>query len=204
MRLDHKITLTFCAILVALCLRNARGEPAKTILTTGLDGALVSQSESLGVIPAGGRSFLQFQFAFGTDETAGPGEIFDSFSLSLRDGNGGKTALLFTADAQGVFWAPPTPGTLSLDGNSIMRVEAAFPDVGATFTHGISYEVTAAIPSEFGGQTVTASYDLFDNQNAINSLGAISSVAVVPEPRITLLLLTGFATWAVSTRRKRC
>ena len=51
--------------------------------------------------------------------------------------------------------------------------------------------VSMQVPESMRGRTLSLYFDLFNNQNALQSLGWISSVTVVPEPGTWTLLMTG-------------
>lgn len=141
---------------------------------------------------------LQFEFGFGTDELLSPGEIPDSFTVTLQDAPGANTVVLLTADAGGVIWAPPTPGGLFLAPETIARVPVSFPSLDPVLAQQTAYAVAVPVPLVFRGP-VNLYFDLFDNLNATRSLGWHGEVTLVPEPRVCVTLCAGLV--AVLLRR---
>ena len=90
------------------------------LLTADGTAALHSQSLSLSV-PRGSSVPLAFNFGFETDEVFGPGQFFDSFTLTLRSVDDLVTLILVTADASGVVFAPSTPGADYLADSALVR-----------------------------------------------------------------------------------
>jgi hypothetical protein len=91
-----------------------------------------------------------------------------------------------------VLWAPITPGGISLEPSSVAWNEIEFSEpVGAEFTYRRAYSVTAPIPPELFGQSLTFFIDLFDNENGMDSIAYATGPTVVPEPTTLLLALVG-------------
>lgn len=166
------------------------GAPGLTVLRTGLGPTLQTSVQPLFVPDNVLGLELQFEFGFGTDELLTPGEISDSFTVTLQDASAANTVVLLTADAGGVIWAPPTPGGLVLAPESIARVPVSFPSLDPILARQTAYAVAVPIPPVFTG-TVSLYFDLFDNLNATRSLGWHSAVALVPEPRVCTALCVG-------------
>ena len=79
------------------------------VLSTGGGTPLVSR-QATAVIPAIDAPVLEFDFGFATEEVAAPGELLDSFTVSLKGDEGNSFTFLVTSDSSGVAWLPPTPG----------------------------------------------------------------------------------------------
>jgi hypothetical protein len=173
-----------------------------TILQTPGTQSLTSQTRVIEVDAALALPLLQFTFGFATDETVVPGEIPDSFTVTLQDASLVSTMIFLTADVSGVAWAPPTPGTTPIAPESVLRSVTPFPaSLEPVLSLQFAYRVQAPLPSGFAGQTLSLHFDLFDNLNGVRSLGWFSDVSVVPEPRFlvpTMALLLLFL-----LRRKR-
>ncbi len=161
-----------------------------TVLTTGRGEPLQTSLQPLFVSGNISGLELQFEFGFGTDEVLSPGEISDSFTVTIQDAAFTTTAVILVADAGGVTWAPPTPGALFLAPETIVRVPIAFPKFETVLAHQTAYAVAVPIPSAFSGAVVVY-FDLFDNLNATRSLGWHSPVIVVPEPCTAPLMTAG-------------
>ena len=175
----------------------------ETILRTGGGAPLTTVEERLsppGVTPA---PLLMFRFGFATDETFAPGGFLDSFSVSLRNTNTGAAAILATADASGFYWAPFTPGGVAIAESAIARQPVEFPSLEPVPGNATAYDVSFALPEEFHGASMAVYFDLFDNGNAIASLGFFSDLVVVPEPSVGLLLMGGALLGAFWVKRRR-
>lgn len=138
--------------------------------------------------------FLEFEFGFSTDEAV-TNTFVDSFSATMQTGDAAATVVYLTADASGVQWAPPTPGTISVDSGTIIRQEVPFPSLEPVHAQSWSYRVVAPIPSAFQGQTVNFYFDFYNNLDGIHSLAWFSPVTVtaVPEPGAwSFAILPGF------------
>src|SRR6185436_14119564 len=97
-----------------------------TALNTGGGAATVTDARNLTLPSLAGSRFL-IDFGFTTDESPGAAGFHDSFSATLQTLDEASTAIFFTVDIFGAQWAPLTPGTVSLDGNSIARDTISFP-----------------------------------------------------------------------------
>jgi hypothetical protein len=172
-----------------------------TVLPTGGGDPLVTATRTLSVDPSFTLPFLQFTFGFATDESVAPGQFADSFTVTLQDSSLATTMIFLTADASGVVWAPPTPGTVPIAPETISRTPVDFPtSVEPVLAQQFAYSVQTPLPSAFAGQTLSLHFDLFDNMNGVASLGWFSEVAVVPEPR---LWMTGAVVMLVYLFRRK-
>jgi hypothetical protein len=162
-------------------------EAAPAVLSTGGSEPLHVISSPLIVDPNLSAPRLEFTFGFGTDEQPTPGQFLDSVSFTLQGANH-QTALFFTADANQVFWAPPNPGGLTLSESEISRAATPF-DIGTFhFLNENAFSVSVPIPDELEDQSPTLFFDLFDNENGVESLAYLQDVRVVPEPTSIALL----------------
>ena len=162
-----------------------------SVLTTLPGQALISTNQSVLIDPAILAPELQFGFGFSTDETAGPGQIFDSFTISAQTETASLLAIFLTADVFGVNWAPPTPGALNLNGDQINRTALNFPELSPDLRQKVAFLVRVPLPPEFRGQPLRLYYDLFNNQNNQASLAWFTAPQVIPEPATWLLALLG-------------
>jgi len=164
---------------------------AFTILQTGSGQALVSDQE---VLQTGGITspLIQFDFGFATDETLAPGVFLDSFTVSFEDASS-NVAIVATADASGVVWAPTSPGSVGLTGAQIQRQTITPPSLTPVLAQSMAYSVEVPVPSAFTGSSVTVFFDLFDNQNSTASRGWYGNLLVtsVPEPQTGMLASIG-------------
>lgn len=146
-----------------------------------------------------------FDFGFATDEVPGPGSFLDSFTVSFQGGSTSQTAVLLTADASGVLWAPPSPGAISLTEGQIQRQAITPPSLQPIAGRGLGFSVRFPLPQELLGPTLLVNFDLFDNLNATASLGWYNDVRVesVPEPQSGLLAALGAMALAWKRRRRK-
>ena len=159
---------------------------------------LISDSIPVFIPSTTGNPWLSFHFGFETDETIGPGTIFDAFTLSLVDEQLALTAVLLTADVSGVVYGPSTPGAVPLLPEDFTASLIPIPDLQPNLSQQMASSLTVMLPPEFAGANTTLYLDLFDNQNGIASLGWFSNLTVVPEPSVPLLIgagLLGLATF---------
>ncbi len=172
--------------LLASCLAMAQGI---AVLNTGGGTPLVTSSQLLQIPASSVPVPLLFEFGFGTDETASPGAILDSFTVTVQDAAMLHTLVLLTADASGVVWAPPTPGAILIPPEAILRTSIPFPSLQPVLANQSAFVVMVPLPTVFTG-TVTVHFDLFDNLNPSSSLGWYNRVNV-PEPGTWVLLVAG-------------
>jgi hypothetical protein len=183
---------------VLLMLAESAGA-APAVLTTGGSDPLHVVSAPVIIDPNLSTPRLEFTFGFGTDEEPAPGQFLDSVSFTLQGANH-QTALFFTADANQVFWAPANPGGLTLSESEISRAATPF-DIGTFhFLNEIAFSVSVRIPDELQDQSPTLFFDLFDNQNGMESLAYLQDVRVVPEPTPIALLLSFGCLFFISRR----
>src|SRR5687767_381319 len=141
-----------------------------TVFRTGGNEPLLTLSVPLGAAPTNSPSFLQFDFGFGTSEIDTNDTFFDSFSVTLQRNDQPTTALLLTADATGVQWAPANPGGLTLNPADVEHSEGAFPNLDPPTPVRFAFSVSFAIPMALAGGPLTLFFDFFDNLNSIASL----------------------------------
>jgi hypothetical protein len=137
------------------------------------------------------QPILLFDFGFSTHEFFLGGRRSDSFSFTLQSSDGLTTALILTADQTGVNWAPPNPGGVFISPDEISRTSIAVPGFAQGFGTRFAYSASFPLPAGFTSGPVTLQIDLFDNQNALSSVGWVGNVAVVPEPSVIALGLLG-------------
>src|SRR5258708_2925337 len=169
---------------------------------TGGTQSLISTSQPLATLSFPNAAPLQFDFAFGTDEVFAPNTIFDSFTITLQDNSFQSTFVILTADASGVAWAPPTPGALVVDPDSIQRSAISFPALQYQPAQQIVLHFIAPSPEDLAGQPAPIFLDLFENQNGQESFGCFH-LTEIPEPASAGLALLGFAVCRLMRRLKR-
>lgn len=176
-------------------------DPALYVLTA--DGSQALQTRSLNLsLPQGTSAPLEFKFGFETDEVFRPGEFFDSFTLSLRTLDDLFTLILVTADASGVLFAPPTPGTELLADSALTRSPIPSPSLTPHLAQQHSFSVSAVLPENLMGREVTLFLDLFDNNNGVISHGWLADITVVPEPTLwPLIPLAGMVLFRKRSRK---
>ena len=189
------VTGTFNAV-------EARADQGITYLSTGSGGPLLTESLPFFVNDLGQPVQIRVDFGFGTDETFGPGTIFDSFTLSLADAANSSVWMLANIDAGGIVVEPATPGTLPLDEGALTISTIPSPLTNADFANLFSFSMTATIPDELLGTDAFLHFDLFDNQNGDASRGWFSNFSVVPEAATSSLVLIGLAVISLLGRGK--
>jgi hypothetical protein len=154
-----------------------------TVLQTGGGSPLVSSQEDLTLADVSSPE-LVFEFGFFSNETPAPNVFLDSLTVTLQGSSSGS-AVLLTADASGVVWAPLSLGGLSLnDGDIVRTMMTPVPDAPIA-GRGVAYSVTVPIPQGIDGPNATLYFDLFDNLDENSSLGWYTTprIVAVPEPR---------------------
>jgi PEP-CTERM motif len=163
-------------------------EGLNPVVVQTLPGQTTSTISDSVFIPISAENpMLYFNFGFATDEVPAGSQFLDSLSITLQDVNQTGTALFLTVDANGLIWAPVTPGTIPMDPNSIVRSSVAFPSLTPVLANQQAWSVIAPIPPEFEGKTVNLFVDMFNNQNALSSLGWISQLQITPVPEPSTL-----------------
>lgn len=181
----------------------AQGSLDPVLLMTGAGTPLTSQNLPLN-FPTVTEDFIRFEFGFATNERFGPGQTFDSFTVSVKSPSDVRSLVVVTVDAAGNVFAPPSPGNIPVNADSIQRVTVAFPSLEPVFAMQTAHIVSVQLPKELLGKPLEAVFDLFDNQDAVMSLGYFRSVIlVVPEPRTWLLLLVGLLTLFTQRHKTR-
>jgi hypothetical protein len=174
--------------LLALIPLPAAAQGTLTVLQTGGGLPLVTSQQTLNIGTNGG-AVIGFDFGFVTTEVAAPGAVLDSFSISVQDSLS-DLALLLTADASGVTWAPYSPGAIPITDNEVIRQTIVPPADSPILGQGLAYFVQFSVPAQFMGDSLTIYFDLYDNLNDSSSLGWFENVNVVtpvPEPRTTVM-----------------
>lgn len=158
------------------------------VLHTGGGLPLVSSSQTLVPPPGSDGLPLEFEFGFATDEVVVPGAFLDSLTVTIQDAMA-RTLVLLTADANGVVWAPPTPGAVFISPNAIVRVPIPFPLLQPPLAQQWAFATAIPLPPELIGP-IQVYFDLFDNFDSTHSLAWYRD-ARIPEPRTAALLLAG-------------
>ncbi len=198
LRSDPRYCLRLLCLLVAFSLTPpagfAQGSLDPVLLMTGAGTPLTSQNLPLN-LPTVTDDFIRFEFGFATNERFGPGQTFDSFTISVKSPSDVRALVVVTVDAGGNVFAPPSPGNFPVDADSIQREAVAFPSLEPVFAMQTAHMVSVPLPKELSGKPLEVVIDLFDNQDAVMSVGYYrSAILVVPEPRTWLLLLIGLVT----------
>ncbi len=163
-----------------------------TVLQTGGGQPLVSDQQTLTLSGVSAPEVV-FSFGFITAEVPSPGAFLDSFTVSFGSPALSTVAVLATLDASGPVWLPNTPGGLVLPDGQVLRQAITPPSVSPILGQGVAYTVTVPLPAQLLGPTLNVTFDLFDNQNGINSLAWYGGLQVVsvPEPQAGVLVLAG-------------
>ena len=115
--------------------------------------------------------------------------------------NPSSTAVLLTMDPNGLVLAPPTPGGIVIPAGALTVTSIPYFGSASDPVNRTAYSVLFDVPTEFGGLGGSFYFDFFDNGNASRSVGYLQNFAVVPEPSLGWLLLSGLAAFVVF---KRC
>lgn len=151
------------------------------VLSTGGGTSMATTNFTLAADPLWTGFRLQLGFGFATDETNSAAVFLDSFSLTLQTLDAASTFLLLTTDVNGMNWAPNNPGGLPVSPDLILREPHSPGNTASGYAAAWSYAVSVAIPSAFAGTTSQLFLDLFDNQNALGSVGWLSYARIVPD-----------------------
>ena len=191
-------------LLFLMAAAGTRGQGTMTFLQTGTGGPLISVPVAL--VP-GSETIqeLSFRFGFTTDEVSVPGELLDALTASLYD----QLAILYlplvTTDASGAVWVPGGEGTVPLAGSEVIRQAIPYPTAAPSFALKQAWQVQLLIPAVFHGNPLTVYFDLFDNDNGVNSAAWFDEVRLtpVPEPGMGSLMVAGSACLVWILRRRR-
>lgn len=187
-----------CFLLLTL------GVSAQGVLNTVPGSGLFSRSAEVTFGASIPSPALRFSFGFATDEVVRPGEIPDSFTITLQDSSQNQTLVLVTLDAGGTVWAPTTPGTTPVSQESLVRTPIPYSSLTPVLAHKTAFELEVTLPQSFVGQSATVYFDLFSNDNGVPSQAWFSELVVVPEPSTaTLLALGGWLVWWIGRRSPR-
>jgi len=160
------------------------------VMHTGSGLSLLSQSFSYtSGVGGSSPSAVTIDFGFATEEQLQPGVIPDSFTISITGPTG--TGYLVTVDASGTQFAPFVPGALPITGASLQA--SLFLASTEGLTNQASYTIDYTLPAGWLGVPLNINFDLFDNQNALRSLGYYS--VPVPEPGSAALLILSLSCW---------
>ena len=172
-----------------------------TVLQTGGGQPLVSDQQVLqlnGIV----QPLILFDFGFVTDQTPAPGVFLDSFTVSFEDA-ASNVAVVATADASGVAWAPTSPGAVPLTDAQIQRQTILPPSQSPVLGQGVAYAVQVPVPSAFMGSSLTVYFDLFDNLDpTTRALGWFQNLQVVPVPEPPAGLLMGLGVVLMAIKRR--
>lgn len=189
-------------LLVSSILLLFANSHAATLLETGSGAELVTVERRV-LLPKVERPLIYFDLGFATEEQLFPQSFYDSLSVSLRNADGGTYSFLLTADISGVTWAPTTPGGFQLNQDGIVRERIDFPVSGIDLPNQFAYRVGFAVPDPFMGESLDVIFDLFDNQNAFRSVGYVSDLTVIPEPRTWVIFVFGLAALGIVYRKRK-
>lgn len=169
-----------------------RAQGNLTPLQTGGADSVVSVQEILQLAGMPNPT-LAFNFGFVSDEVFVPDTFLDSFTVTLQDSTLTYSVVLVTLDPSGALWLPPPQGTAAVADSQLQRWPVAPSSLSPVNGRGNAFAVQLALPAEFAGNSIQVTFDLFDNQNAIMSLGWYSDLRVfsVPEPQALVLLGLG-------------
>lgn len=133
---------------------------------------------------------FEYELGFGSQEQPAIGALFDSLTIALSRADGSQSANIVTADVFGLTIMPITAGSLLGNGNvSVTQIPhdaSALRESPTMF----AYQISITLPPELVGQNLRTAFSLFNNGDAIASVGHAS---VVPEPRSMVLVLVGIA-----------
>jgi hypothetical protein len=149
-----------------------------TVFRTGTNETLLTFSLPFDAPATNTATALQFEFGFATSEFDAPGSFLDSFSVTLQNSDQSATALLLTADATGVQWAPSNPGGLALSPTNLASLAVPFPNLSPSLPLQFAFAVVLPLPIQMVGKSLTLFFDLFDNLNQLGSLAYVRDARV--------------------------
>ena len=149
-----------------------------------------------------GAASVGFSFAFATDEAAANGALLDSLTVSLMGPGSSGGVVILTADAGGTAWVPATPGYSSLDFSSFVYAATAFPAGASPGLYETAYDVTVTVPAFLQGEPLTLYFDLFNNNNGVDSRAYIVNLTAVPEPQSLGLVGVGLGLLLFGRKKK--
>ena len=144
---------------------------------------------------------FQYEIGFGTSEEPATGSLFDSLTISLAQPDGSQSAIIVTADVFGLTIAPISPGSVLAGGGNIL-VQPVSPN-STTLRDSptmFAYSVSVSLPPALAGQDLRSTFSFFNNGDAAPSVGHAS---VVPEPKASMLALTGCILMAAALLRQK-
>lgn len=187
------VIIFFCSLVLTPITGFAQpAYPIHSVLRTGSGSPLLSSMQTFGLPGDAGVQQVTFNFGFATDEDLLGGSFFDSATINLREVLSGLTEQFATIDRTGIYWAPYNPGGLTLNPDLITRAGIAFPLISGAPSNQWAFTVSVPIPAEFQGKTVELYLDLYDNQDAQQSLAWITPV---PEPNLALWIVAAGGGW---------
>jgi hypothetical protein len=192
-------------VLLGIVPMSALAQGTLTLLQTGGGLPLVTSQQTV-VVGTNSGAVITFNFGFVTSESPAPGVVLDSFSVSVQDPLS-DLALLLTADASGVTWAPYSPGATPITDSQVIRQAISPPSDSPVLGQGLAYSVQFPVPAQFLGNSLTVYFDLYDNLSGASSLGWYEDLGVmtpVPEPRTALMVGLGLVLIAIKKKFGRC
>jgi len=179
------------------------GQGSLNFVQTGGGKPVVSLEQTLTVAGLASPEIL-FNFGFVTQETVVPNTLLDSFTVTVENPANSASAVLLTIDAGGPVWAPASPGNLTISDSQILRQGIPPPGVQPVLGRGVAFSVVFPLPPLLSGPTLNVTFDLFDNQNNLMSLGWYDGLQTsIPEPQVWELVALGVAMLATMQRRGR-
>ncbi len=200
-RASRRVGAVACLLAgtAALC-----GQGTLNYLQTGSGQPLASLSQTLQLTGLSSPEIL-FSFGFVTQETVQPNTILSSLTVTVENPATSASAVLVTIDAGGPVWAPVSPGNLALTDSQILRQGIPPPSAQPVLGLGSAYSVAFALPASLAGPSVQVTFDLFDDQSGLKSIGWYSGLELgaTPEPQTWALVALGAAMLGVAKRRAR-
>ena len=157
-------------------------------LVTGAGEEIVTESFTFQIPDRSLDPTLSFDFGFATGEEVLPDTFYDSFSVTLQPIEPSATALVLSAVASQVFWAPPNPEGLVIPDEEVQRAEISFGAAGINLETRYAYSVTYELPPELAGGEATLYFDLFDNANEFASFAYVENLVLAHESAHVLAL----------------
>lgn len=128
------------------------------------------------------RPRLLFEFGFSTEQRLLPITFLDSFSVTLQGTEASSSALLLTADAFGVAWAPPNPGGLPLDDSGLSYTNIPFASVDPILPWRFAFAVSYLLPPQLCDGPLSLFLDFLDTSSPLRSLAYVTRLLLQTSP----------------------
>lgn len=161
--------------------------PSRLEMGTGVGVVLDRQVLGVEGVGAGSGAALRIDIEFATAERVLPGEVIDSFTLTLRNASGSSLIPLVSVDAFGPAWLPASPGAPALVPQAWLQSELkANPREG--YFLNTRWTAVFELPPSCLSQPLQLVASLFDNLDSQPSVAFIHDARVVSSLTLPIVL----------------